>query len=400
MHLFHRSKRAMSFSSRPSCNEAICGINYVTRVPQGVASGLGKTPLTGTGHESTAAMGDAFPVEALGSFQAIHAVGGIVETTFAGIALWNTAKALSKRAEINARFERSQQTLGHALNVWRSAEPDPLRAQAVCNAARQVQEARSAKAKFHTAASRLPEQIIDAARYTVVSWTSRVFSVLKLAFKAASWIALAASIVGIVGSVFQVLSGAFKWHSSNKSIESAKRSLKQLDNAQPTGEPHAPLCKHLLDHIHTRRASELQKARNKRTRARIETIAGIFAAVFGALALAFPPLGFVAIAAGLLYAGYRVYLGIQSWVSTRASQKHEQAMREAAADGGNTANNPYRAIRRLIEQVQQNSATWLRDFLARLGTPVADREAVFLLIRTNELEQAGHTLEQLFFETK
>ncbi len=307
-----------------------------------------------------------------------------------------------------------------------------------CNIAKSAWGARSAKSKLEAAISQTPEHVTDAIRYTAVSWTSRVFSVLKLAFKASAWISLAASIVGVVGSAFQTVTGIFKWHSSSKAVVSATRmlhlvktcTLTRSECAAEASTDDVQLQTHLMRHIRAKRENTLQKARDKRTKARIETVAGTGATIFGALAFAFPPLGFVAIGIGLAYAAYRVYKGIRSFFSTREQIRREKEMRvdftgqdftgalnkaaqsRAIDNVGTTgqdamnftklnvaAENPYYAVHHLVELMQQKPMPWLHDLLTQLGIPPADRGAVFLLAQTGDTAAACCALEKMFFES-
>lgn len=376
----------MPIPSKASYAEAICGVNYATRLPQAVASTLGKTPLGGTGLEGSAVIGEGFAVEALGAFNAVHAVGGIVETGAAIRNLSASVQVTRKRREINALFEQSQHALAQAHGEWKHTGPDATPyVQTFCDAARQAEKARAAKATLDAARERLPEQLVDTVRYTAVSWMSRVFSVLKLAFKAATWLSLAASILGVIGSAFQALSGIVKWCAASKVVLRTQHTLKRIDRMRGELVNKAGLRDRLLHHLRARQQGELAKARDKRSRARVEAIAGICAAVFSVLAFAFPPLGFVAIAIGLAYAGYRIYKGIRSWASARASNRRENAMRTAFLH----------TIRQAVERVQRGTAQWLRALMARLGAAPADADAVFVLARANDADQASRCLERL-----
>ncbi len=359
--------------------EAVCGIAYVTRAPQGVASGLGKTPLEKTGHEDHAPIGDSFPVEALGAFQAIHCVGGIIETASAVKSLSNTCHALSRRKEIRAAFVHGQLMLDDAHRRLMTSETSPANVREVCDAARDAWEARSSKAQLDTALQQAPEHIVDVVRYAIVSWASRVLSALKLAFKASTWISLAASILGVIGSAFQVLSGIVKWHASSKLVRYAKVALRRVANSASAAAP-APLQTQLMQHLHNQRSGELHRAEAKRTRARVETVAGIIALVFSAFAFLFPPLGFIAIATGLAYAGYRVVLGIRSFFSAREP-------------------NPIQTLHELIELMRQNEAAWLHDVLAEIGVPRTDRDAIFLLAQTQDTAVVSLCLERMLFKS-
>ncbi len=430
-----------ALGSRPkggaSFDEATGGVNYVTRYPQGIASGLGKTHLKETEHENDAPIGENFPVEVLGTFNAIHGVGGVIET---GLALGNvskTLKAVSNRAEVNANFEKSQQALDNEPQALQDSRQDQSRVRRFCNIAQSAWGARSAKSKLEAAISQTPEHVTDAIRYTAVSWTSRVFSVLKLAFKASAWISLAASIVGVVGSAFQTVTGIFKWHSSSKAVASAKRMLhiaktcttQKSERAAEASTHDVQLQTHLMRHICAKRENALQKARDKRTKARIETIAGIGATIFGALAFVFPPLGFVAIGIGLAYAAYRVCKGVRSFFSTREQNRREREIRgdftgqdftgalnkaaqsESIDNVGTTsqdamnlaklniaAENPCYAVHHLVELMQHKPMSWLHDLLAQLGIPPADRGVVFLLAQMDDTAAACCALEKMFFE--
>ena len=398
--------------------DAACGIAYLTRVPQGLASGLGKTPLEKTGHENSAPIGDGFPVEALGAFQAIHGVGGVIETGAAIKHLSNTCQALSRRRATHAAFTQGQLALDEAHHRWRRSGANPSLARRFCDAARKAWQARSSKAQLDAATRQAPEQIVDVVRYTVVSWTSRLFSALKLAFKASAWISLATSIVGIVGAAFQALAGIVKWHSASSLVRQAQHALGAIENSPPASDP-ASLHAHVIRHVCRQRQHALQQARDKRTRARVETITGIAATIFSALAFLFPPLGFIAIATGLAYAGYRVYRGIRSFFATRGANRREMALRvdfnapafmEAlnrsarserwtAAKLNMAAENPYCAIHCLIEQIQRDEAAWLPDLLEQLGVSQPDRDAVFLLAQNHDTAEASRCLERMLFES-
>jgi hypothetical protein len=377
---------------------------YLTRGPQGIAAGLSKTPLEKTGLEGRAPIGDGFPMEALGTFQAIHCVGGVIETGVAIKSVSSTCHALARRKEAHAAHVQSQLALDDAHRQLKASSSSPTGVQRLCDAARNAWQARSSKVQLDRALQQAPEHIVDAVRYTVVSWTSRVFSILKLAFKASLWISLAASIMGVIGSAFQVLAGIVKWHASRRLIQCAKAALRQIENGASTAV-RSPLHAHLTQHIRRRRSSELHTARDKRTKARIETVAGLLAFVFGALAFVFPPLGFVAIAAGLVYAGYRVYRGIRSFFSTRELNRREAALRAAVPFSLDPSSkmkmaeeNASYAVHCLIEQVQQNDAAWLHDLLAQIGVQRADRDAVVLLAQTHDTAEASRCLEQMLFE--
>lgn len=408
--------------------DAACGIAYLTRAPQAAASGLSKTPLEKTGHENSAPIGDGFPVEALGAFQALHGVGGVIETGAAIKNLSNACQALSNRQATHAAFTQGQATLNETHRQWRHAKAHPSQVRRLCDAAKKAWQARASKVQLDTATRHAPEQIVDVVRYTVVSWTARLFSALKLAFKACTWISLAASIVGIVGSAFQALAGIFKWHSSSKLVVQAKRALRSMEGG-PSVAHQTPLQTHVIRHICSQRKDALQQARDKRTKARIETITGIAATLFGALAFIFPPLGFIAIAIGLAYAGYRVYRGIRSFLSTREANRREKALRvdfnspaflealnrsarsEGSRADGTTkglsalqaarlnmaAENAGYAIHCLIELIQQDDAAWLHGLLEQLGVSRPDRDAVFLLAQTQDMAQASHGLERMLF---
>jgi len=409
--------------------DAVCGTAYLTRVPQGVASGLSRTPLEKTGHEDSAPIGEGFPVEALGAFHAIHGVGGIVETGSAIRGLASTCRTLSRRQETRAAFTQSQLALNDAHRALMSSKASPAMARGFCEAAKRAWQARSSSVQLDTDMRHAPERIVDVVRYTVVSWTSRLFSALKLAFKASAWISLAASIVGIVGAAFQALAGVVKWHSAGKRVKQAKRALRWLEGCPSAGD-QTPLQTHVIRHIVNRRKDELRKARDSRVKARMETITGFVATLFSALAFIFPPLGFIAIATGLAYAGYRVYRGIRSFFSTRELNRRETAMRvdfstpefietlnrSAQSEGltvdgthGSSAlhaakmkvvkENPCYAIHCLIELIQQDGAAWLNVLLEQLGIPRPDRDAVFLLAHTNDKVEASRCLERMFFES-
>lgn len=397
--------------------DAVGGIAYLTRGPQGVASGLGKTPLEQTGHENSAPIGDDFPVEALGAFQAIHGVGGAIETGTAIKHLSNTCRALSNRHATHDAFQQGQLALDEAHRRWRHGAANPSLARPLCDAAREAWSARSSLVQLNTAIRQAPEQIVDVIRYTAVSWTSRLLSVLKLAFKASAWISLAASIVGVLGSAFQVLAGIFKWHSASAMVRRARSALHQVESQPPADHP-TPLQTHVIQHVCRQRKHALQQALDKRTRARVETITGIAALVFSALAFLFPPLAFVAIATGLAYAGYRVYRGVCSFLSTREANRREMAQRidfsdpafvealdRSARSEGRTAaqlnvaaDNPYYAIHCLIEHIQEGEAAWLHGLLEQLGVSQPDRDAVFLLAQSHDTAQAGRCLERMLFE--
>lgn len=396
--------------------DAVCGMAYLTRAPQGLASGLSKAPLEKTGHENSAPIGDGFPVEALGAFQALQGVGGAIETGAAIKNLSNTCQALSHRQATYAAFAEGQRTLDEVHRRWRHSEAPPSLARQLCDAAKKAWQARASKVKLESAMRHAPEQIVDVVRYTVVSWTSRLFSVLKLAFKASAWLSLAASIVGIVGSAFQALAGIFKWHSSNKLVGQAERALRLIDSGSPAASP-ASLQAHVIRHARSQRKEALQQARDKRTKARVETITGIAATLFSALAFLFPPLAFIAIATGLAYAGYRVYRGIRSFFSTRELNRRETALRvdfhspafieildrSARAEGWTAAKlkmaaeNRCYAIHCLIERIQQDDAAWLDGLLEQLGVSRPDRDAAFLLAQTQDVPQASHCLESMLF---
>lgn len=410
--------------------DAIGGIAYLTRAPQGVASGLGKTPLEKTVHENSAPIGEGFPVEALGAFQAVHGVGGVIETGVAIKNLSSTCQALSRRQATHAAFTHGQLALDDAHDRWRHSAASPSQVRRLCGAAKSAWQARSAKAQVDTAIRQAPEQIVDAIRYTVVSWTSRLFSALKLAFKSSAWISLAASIVGVAGAAFQTLAGAFKWHSSSGLVNQAKRALCWIENSSSTDEPTS-LQSHVIRHIRSQRKQALQQALDKRTRARIETIAGIVATIFSALAFLFPPMGFIAIATGLAYAGYRVYRGIRSFFATREANRRETALRvdfsspafietlnrSARSEGwtadGTThgssalqaaqlkmaAENPCYAIHCLVESIQKNDAAWLHGLLEQLGVSRPDRDAVVLLAQNHGVAQACRGLERMLYES-
>lgn len=395
--------------------DAACGIAYLTRGPQGVAAGLGRTPLESTGLEGHAPVGDGFPVEALGAFQAIHCVGGVIETGSAIKSLSNTCQALSRRTAIRATFVQSQLELEAAHRSWTATEPSPATEQRLCDAARQAWQARTSKTRLEAAVQQAPEHVVDVVRYAIVSWTSRVFSILKLAFKASTWISLAASIMGVLGSAFQVLAGIVKWHASNRLVQRAKSALRQMEGGTSVAI-RAPLHTHLLQHIQRKRSDELHKARDKRTKARVETITGVLAFIFSALAFVFPPLGFVAIATGLAYAGYRVYRGIRTFFSTRELNRREATMRanlhspafregvtgdgvqETSAKMKVAADNAFYALHCLVELIQQNNASWLHDVLAQIGVQRLDRDAVFLLAQTGDTAAASRCLERMLFE--
>lgn len=385
--------------------DAACGIAYLTRGPQGVAAGLSKAPLEKTGLEDRAPISDGFPVEALGAFQAIHCIGGAIETGSAIKNLSNTCQTLSRRKETQAAFAQSQLALDDAHRRAMASKASPADVQELCDAARQAWQARSSKIQLDAALQQAPEHIVDVVRYAIVSWTSRVFSILKLAFKASTWISLAVSIMGVLGSAFQVLAGVVKWYASSRLIQRAKTALRQIENGASTAV-RTPLQTHLMQHIHRRRSSELHKARDKRTKARIETIAGVLAFVFSALAFVFPPLGFVAIATGLVYAGYRVYRGIRSFFSTRELNRQEAALHadfpsphESSAKMKMAEENPSYAVHCVIELIRQNNAAWLNEVLAQIGVQRADRDAVFLLAQTHDTVEASRCLERLLFES-
>jgi hypothetical protein len=396
--------------------DAVCGMAYLTRAPQGVASGLSKAPLEKTGHENSAPIGDGFPLEALGAFQALQGAGGAIETGAAIKNLSNTCQALSHRQATHAAFAQGQLALDEAHRRWAHSEAHPSQARRLCDAAKNAWQARASKVQLDTAMRHAPEQIVDVVRYTVVSWTSRLFSALKLAFKASAWLSLAASIVGIVGSAFQALAGIFKWHSSSKLVGQAKRALRLIESGSTAASPTS-LQAHVIRHARSQRKDALQQARDKRTKARIETITGIAATLFSALAFLFPPLAFIAIATGLAYAGYRVYRGIRSFFSTRELNRRETAWRvdfhspafvetlnrSARSEGWTAAKlkmaaeNPCYAIHCLIERIQQDDAAWLHGLLEQLGVSRPDRDAVFLLAQTHDVPQASHCLERMLF---
>jgi hypothetical protein len=406
----HQKARINQPKEISSFNEAaISGTNYITRYPQSIASGLSKTPLKGTKHENDAPIGDNFPVEVLGAFNAIHCIGGAIET---GLALENvssTLKAISNRDKVNAHFAKKQQALDSAHCALQISKQRRPFVQHFCSIAKSAWVARSAKSRLDAAISQAPEHVTDAVRYTAVSWASRIFSILKLAFRASTWIALAANIIGVIGSAFQTVTGIFKWYSSNKAVENAKRMLHLVENCKSIENIHfseisadeIQLQTHLIGHIRAKRENMLQKAKDKRVKARIETLAGIGATIFGALAFIFPPLGLVAIGIGLAYAGYRVYKGIESFFSKRKQDKREKEMRVDFSGenfiGNMVAENPYYAVHHLVNLIQQNTMPWLPNLLSQLGIPRADREAVFLLAQTNDTAAACHALEQMLF---
>jgi hypothetical protein len=409
-------------ANKSSFKEAKGGINYLTRYPQGISSAL-----------------DTSCVEALGSVVGFTGVGNVVESVFAFKAARKTLNTISNSEEIQKKYTDDQLHLEASHEAWLAAPQEEGISQQVCEAAQEALKSRTAQNKLDLAKSQAAEHLTDGVRYTAVSWTARVFSILKLTLKAVTWIGMAASIIGVVGGGLQFISGLFKWHSAQKLTHSAKLALQHIkhmiSNHAPisdevpsmVGDIDTQLQAHLMRHVQVKRERVRQKAKDKRLKAKIETAAGAGAIVFGVLAFAFPPLGLGTVAIGLAYAGYRIYKGVGSYYSTKAEKQKELELNLDFTSGsfasrqqeavqsinylhkvdstlaltleqlGLVQKNPYYAVHYLVESMHQGELPWLQAFLIELGIPEENAQAVSLLAQSNDVVAARKMLENMLF---
>lgn len=376
-------------------HDPIFGMNYWTRAPQNIFSILSN-------------LHKVLPLEVAGSFAGIAGVGGVLDTYVVGKRMANTATALYNSKKTKDRFANAQ----HALQEKMTAAPQ----EGIDNVAKQAWASRAALHKLEEANKHTAEHMIDGVRYTLAAWTARTFFAVRMFVHTVTWLARASGILGVVAGGLQMISGLLKWRSAQKASSLVKKALEKLDalsTLQRAGETE--IKRDLISHIRVKRENVLHKAREKRLRAKWEAASGVTTLVLGGLSFAFPPLVFGVITVGLIYAGFRIYKGIQLYYSNKQQNQQKLAWRteiEELKPDATAAeklllveNNPYYAVRYLVEsiyqdQVQgdQNNLSWLKDFLENLGIPEADIKAVYLMARNEaDMPDVCKALEDMFF---
>ncbi len=376
-------------------HDPIFGMNYWTRVPQNVFSILNN-------------LHKVLPLEVAGSFTGIVGVGGVLDTYVVGKRIAHTATALYNSKKTKDGFVNVQHVLQEKITA---ASPEGIDI-----VAKQAWASRAALHKLEEANKHTAEHMIDGVRYTLAAWTARTFFAVRMFVHTVTWLARASGILGVVAGGLQMISGLLKWRSAQKASSLVKEALKNLDalsTLERTGETE--IKRDLISHIREKREKVLHKAREKRLRAKWEAASGVTTLILGALSFAFPPLVFGVITVGLIYAGFRVYKGIQLYYLNKQQNQQKLAWRieidelkpDATADEKLllVKNNPYYAVRYLVEsiyqdQVQgdQNNLPWLKDFLKNLGIPEVDIEAVYLMARNGaDIPDVCKALEDMFF---
>lgn len=248
-----------------------------------------------------------------------------------------------------------------------------------------------------------PERITDLGRYTVVSWSARAFATIKQAGSAVPWVTLTAGILGVVAGVFQTISGAVKLRAAKKEIATAELDLRRIKEAQPNNSDE--VLQGIYAHVQQRRVAALERAKDKRFRAKIEAVSGIGVTVFSIAAFGFPPLLFGSIAIGFLYAGYRSVLGVRALATLLAMRKTEKKIRNDLASNPTLTTekvkeHPIYAVRYLIQQIaktrESESLPWLQNFLQQIGVPKADTYSMMQLAIKNPGEAENVLYEMLF----
>lgn len=376
-------------------HDPIFGMNYWTRVPQNVFSILNN-------------LHKVLPLEVAGSFTGIAGVGGVLDTYVVGKRMANTATALYNSKKTKDGFANAQHALKEKMTV---ASPED-----VGSVAKQAWASRAALHKLEEANKHTAEHMVDGVRYTLAAWTVRTFFAVRMFVHTVTWLARASGILGVVAGGLQMISGLLKWRSAQKASSLVKEALKNLDVLSKLQQPgETEIKRDLISHIREKRENVLHKAREKRLRAKWETASGVTTLILGALSFAFPPLVFGVITVGLVYASFRVYKGIQLYYSNKQQNQQKLAWRteidelkpDAAADKKLllVKNNPYYAVRYLVElihqdqdQGNQNNLPWLKGFLKELDIPETDIKALYLMAQNEAgISDACKALEDMFF---
>jgi hypothetical protein len=362
-------------------------LNYGCRVPPlltqmaGFIASSGATPVAA---DSAAAM---LHPELLALPLAIHGGGGMVEATLAIKALKDSIRELSGKAAQEARLRDLRQELVEACREHQAvASPLDGSSRRLVSAMKHYWPVRQSTVKTSAALEQLAARFMDAFRYTVVAWSVRVVSIIRVAQQGAGWVLQVSAVLGIAGAALQAVAGMIKWHAARRMVQRAQRALSRLESLP---EPRAAMASSSLEHRlrrHARmaRCEALRKAKARRFRARVETAAGLSTLICLALGIAFPPLAIVAFQIMLLYALYRVAEGFHAWYLHRHGEHPED--------------NATPALHSAVEELAKGDVPWLRRLLAACGNEAAEIEAVFAMAATGEATMASDMLDKLLTE--
>jgi len=284
---------------------------------------------------------------------------------------------------------------------------------------------RKAQQTLHATRSAGKELALDALRYDCVTWCTRAASLTRQ-YAGIVWAGLASSILGVVGGALQAVSGAMKLHAARRTLQRIQGARYHCSAAQPPAGSMKTLCRAVLQHRQQALERQSAAARSKRSKALAELATGTIILTLGAVAFAFPPLAIGMIAAGLVYAGYRVTKGIQGHAAAQRSAAEEVQRRNAAecsdahlsrrtqtllnAGGRSTgsalrqahaemlAENSHYALRTFADGWRRCTPQHRREvvhFLTELGVASFDAQALELLMDKEDATRIGQRLAQL-----
>jgi hypothetical protein len=406
--LLHKSASRLRFrpdGGRQREIHSLSDANYLARAPYLLTNMGAYVLLQGGGTSSLATAENRHAAQAIESLSglispevfalpiAIHGAGGVMETALAVNAVVKSARQAAGTKTREQQRHCLLEARGRMDRAFLSQDQpapgaDKNNTERLADAAQDYWSRQQAMTNTLQASQNLAEQVIDAFRHAIVSWTARIFTVLKFALHATPWIGQVVACLGVAGAALQAVAGMLKWHSARKLVHAARQALAQWDAPRPATAPITVASgKMSLEHALCRRAREarckrLKEAKAKRRRARVDTAAGITTLTFLALSLAFPPLAIVAYQVMLLYVVYRVIEAVTTAMDRRRSAQAKPAgWPDAEA-----------VVQMAVQELSRNDLPWLRPLLARCGKSEAEIEALFQLVQMGKLATAHKVL--------
>lgn len=390
--------------------DAIAGATYGMRAAQPVI--LMKALEEGS-------FADASAMEAL---SASAGAGSVIEMSLTSARLYSCASVLMHEKAIRKSFDECQKKIDECqkkilpvVNQFSSEQADKVALNALAS---EVLDTRAAMTSLKNAHDEIQIRTMECVRYTGVSSAAKgVMIANQLLAGAVHAISLTAGIFAPIAAGLMVISGCMKWRAAKKEFESAQAVEKTVSNALSAAKEIAfddQLFKAISKHVQDKRQAVLDRAKDKRFRAKIEVAAGAAIALFSAAAFGFPPLALAALGIGALYAAYRFFVvGLPSFFSVRAAKKHTEKLRLDVdrpsfesllgcdknvldLNLARAETNPYCAVRCLTEciKTQGKSMPWLSKLLEEMGVPKAEVSLMERLAK-KDVKQASQMLEEM-----
>lgn len=412
---------------RRATEEARTAGCYATRLPQqmvALGSAVSSVNHTSASISLACATGAAGAAAAAG-LPGLAGLGGLGDA-------WSATRALIdhrrvRRDALSAMHLHSAAGDAFIAQVRNSEVPthNPTRRAKVAQLAPAWLATRKAQQTLHVTRSAGKELALDALRYDCVTWCTRAASLTRQ-YAGVVWAGLASSILGVVGGTLQAVSGAMKLHAARQSLQRIQSARYQCNVAQLPKGGMKISCRAVLQHRQHGLERQSAAARSKQSKALAELATGTIILTLGAVAFAFPPVAIGMLAAGLIYAGYRVTKGIQGHAAAQRSAAAEAQRRTAAAcsdahltqrtqtllnAGGRSTGSALRMAH--AEMLEENSHYALRTFadgwrrctphhrsrvmhfLIALGVDPLDVQALELLLDQEDATRIGQRLAQL-----